>query len=220
MDFFKRVLSTITGIVLFLGISCVGLIIIGALMGGNEEGIVEVKKNSVLELNLDEPIMDYAGQFDYGKWNVYLNQDKKYNGLFDIIDAINNAAEDDNIKGITLKNNITTAGMAQTKAIRDALLNFKQSGKFVLAYGDIITQKDYYLNSVADSIYLNPVGALEFKGLTTEIMYYKDFQEKYGVKMEVVRHGKYKSAVEGYLSQQMSEENREQISTFLESIWA
>jgi protease-4 len=220
MNFFRRVLSTITGIVLFCGIAFFGLMLIAALMGGASDSTVIVEKNSVLALNLDEAIPDYAGKFDYGEFNGFFQNSQKYNGLFNIIDAINYAASDEKIKGITLKNNTIVAGMAQTKALRDALIAFKSSGKFVLAYGDVISQKDYYLSSVADTIYLNPVGMLEFKGLATEIMYYKDFQEKYGLKMEVIRHGKYKSAVEGYLRQEMSDENREQISEFLGSIWS
>ena len=162
---------------------------------------------------------DYAGNFDYGELNELFKGDKKFNGLFNIIDAIQYAKNDDKIKGITIKNNMVQSGMAQTKALRDALLSFKTSGKFIVAYADIMSQKDYYLNSVADSIYLNPVGALDFKGLSSEILYYKDFQDKYGVKMEVIRHGKYKSAVEPYLAQEMSDANREQISVFLNSIW-
>ena len=219
MEFLKRILATIIGIFLFLGLCFLGLMLFSLLLGDGGEDKVIVKENSVLDLNLDTPIADYAGRFDYGGLNPYFQSSKKYNGLFNMIDAINEAATDEKIKGITIKNNFTMAGVAQTKALRDALLKFKESGKFIVAYSDIMTQKDYYLNSVADTIYLNPVGVLEFKGLSSEIMYYKEFQEKYGIKMEVVRHGKYKSAVEGYLRQDMSEENREQISVFLESIW-
>lgn len=180
--------------------------------------LISVKKNTVLELDLSQPIDDYGGRFDYSKVPFFPDE-PEYDGLFDIISAINQAMDDDRIKGISIKNNSIVAGMAQTKALRDALLSFKESGKFIVSYGDFYSQKDYYLNSVADTIYLNPVGALDFKGLAMERMYYKDFQEKYGVKMEVVRHGKYKSAVEGYISQEMSDANREQISVFLQSMW-
>lgn len=220
MNFLKRVLSTVVGIAVFIGLCFFFLVILGALLGSGGKDTVTVKENSVLALNLDEEMPDYAGNFDYGELNELFKGNKKYNGLFNIIDAIEYAATDDKIKGITIENNQLQAGMAQTKALRDALIEFKKSGKFIYAYGDIIGQKDYYLNSVADSIYLNPVGALDFKGLATEILYFKDFQEKYGLKMEVIRHGKYKSAVEPYLAQEMSEANREQISVFLNSIWS
>jgi protease-4 len=219
MNFLKRVLSTVVGIGVFFGLFFFLLLLIGAAIGGGDKDKVTVEKNSVLALNLDEDMPDYEGQFDYGELNELFKGNKKYSGLFDVIDAINYAATDDNIKGISIENNSLSAGMAQTKALRDALLEFKKSGKFIVAYGDIIGQKDYYLNSVADEIYLNPVGTLDFKGLATEILYYKDFQDKYGLKMEVIRHGKYKSAVEPYLTQEMSDANREQISVFLNSIW-
>ena len=220
MNFLKRVLSTVVGIGVFFGLFFFLLILIGAAIGGGDKDKITVEKNSVLALNLDEDMPDYAGKFDYGDLNELFKGNKKYNGLFNVIDAINYAATDDNIKGISIENNSLSAGMAQTKALRDALLEFKKSGKFIVAYGDIIGQKDYYLNSVANEIYLNPVGALDFKGLATEILYYKGFQDKYGLKMEVIRHGKYKSAVEPYLAQEMSDANREQISVFLNSIWS
>ena len=219
MNFLKRVLSTVVGIGVFFGLFFFLLLLIGAAIGSGDKDKITVEKNSVLALNLDEDMPDYAGKFDYGELNELFKGNKKYNGLFNVIDAINYAATDDNIKGISIENNTLSAGMAQTKALRDALLEFKKSGKFIVAYGDVIGQKDYYLNSVADEIYLNPVGALDFKGLATEILYYKDFQDKYGLKMEVIRHGKYKSAVEPYLAQEMSDANREQISVFLNSIW-
>ncbi|WP_298418845.1 signal peptide peptidase SppA [uncultured Kordia sp.] len=218
MNFLKRVLSTVVGIGVFFAICFFLLILLISVSGGSDSDTVVVKSNTVLELNLDRPIEDYAGKFDYGDLTFFPNE-PSYDGLFDIINAIHYAKNDAKIKGISIKNNSLQAGMAQTKAIRDALVDFKESGKFIVAYGDYISQKDYYLNSVADTIYLNPVGALDFKGLAMERMYYKDFQEKYGIKMEVIRHGKYKSAVEGYLNQEMSEANREQISVFLQSIW-
>jgi len=219
MNFLKRVLSTVVGIGVFLGVCFFFLMIIGAAIGGGNENKVTVEDNSVLTLNLDKEMPDYPGVFDYGELNELFKGNKKYNGLFNVIDAIKYATTDNKIKGITIVNNNLKAGMAQTKALRDALVDFKKSGKFILAYGDVIGQKDYYLNSVADAVYLNPVGGLDFKGLATEILYFKDFQEKYGVKMEVIRHGKYKSAVEPYLAQEMSDANREQISVCLNSIW-
>lgn len=217
MDFLKRVLSTVTGIIVFLIICFFGLIILGALFGGSSDDVVQVKNNSVLELKLDFPIKDYAGKTVFSDY-PFLNENKK-NGLFNIIDAINYAAIDDKIKGISIDNSFINAGISQTKALRGSLLKFKESGKFVVAYSDIYTQKDYYLSSVADTIFLNPVGMMEFKGLYSEQLYFKSFQEKSGLKMEVVRFGKYKSAVEPFLQNEMSDENREQISGYLESLW-
>ncbi|GAA4237351.1 signal peptide peptidase SppA [Postechiella marina] len=218
MNFFKRVLSTITGIIIFCVICFVGLFLLGVLFGSGSEQEIKVKPNTVLDLKLDFPIKDYAGKTEFAEY-PFLNENEK-NGLFNIIDAINYAATDNNIKGISIENNFINAGISQTKALRDALLKFKTSGKFITAYADIYTQKDYYLSSVADTVYINPVGAMEFKGLYSQRLYYKDFQEKSGLKMEVVRFGKYKSAVEPYLANKMSANNREQITVYLNSIWS
>lgn len=217
MNFIKRVLSTVTGIFVFLIICFIGIILIGLLFGSNEDQVIKVKPNSILDLKLDFPIKDYAGKTVFADY-PFLDNNKK-NGLFNIINAINYAATDSHIKGISIDNNFLDAGISQTKAIREALLKFKESGKFVLAYANIYSQKDYYLCSVADTIFLNPAGLMEFKGLYSEQLYFKDFQEKSGLKMEVVRSGKYKSAVEPFLENNMSDNNREQVSIFLNSIW-
>ena len=117
-------------------------------------------------------------------------------------------------------NNDSELGIAQSKSLRDALENFKKSGKFVMAYANSFSQKEYYLNSVANTVYINPAGDFDFKGLSAEIMFFKDFQDKTGVKMEVIRHGKYKSAVEPFLDNKMSDANRKQISELLNSVWS
>lgn len=218
MTFIKRVLATVTGIFVFLFICFALLMLIGIALGSGESEKIKVKQNSVLNLKLDFPIKDYAGKTEFEQYE-FLNESPK-DGLFNIIDAINYAVTDDNIKGISIDNNFTDAGISQVKAIRDALINFKKSGKFITAYADVYPQKDYYLSSVADTVFINPVGMLEFKGLYSEQLYFKDFQEKSGLKMEVVRFGKYKSAVEPFLENQMSEANREQVERFLNSIWS
>ncbi|MFD1613818.1 signal peptide peptidase SppA [Gelatiniphilus marinus] len=218
MNFLKRVLSTVTGIFVFLFICFALLIVIGLFAGSSADQNIIVKNNSVLNLKLDFPIKDYAGKTVF-KHYPFLDEDRK-DGLFNIIEAIKYAETDDKIKGISIENNFIQAGYSQTKAIRDALLEFKNSGKFIVAYADIFTQKDYYLSSVADTIYINPVGMMEFGGLYTERLYFKDFQEKSGIKMEVIRLGKYKSAVEPYLENEMSANNREQIKGYLNGIWS
>lgn len=216
MNFFKNVLATIVGLFAFCFVCFFGIILLGALFGGEDK--LEVKENSVLELNLEKVTNDYGGKFNYEDM-PFLNEKGTGEGLTDILKAIEAAKTDDKIKGISILNNTLRLGVAQTKALRDQLEDFKKSGKFVLAYGNVISQKEYYLNSVANTVYLNPVGDLDFKGLASQIMYYKDFQDKTGIKMEVIRHGKYKSAVEPFLTNTMSPENREQITTFLNSIW-
>ena len=216
MKFLGNVLATIVGIFVFTMLFFFGIVLIGVLFGGEEESVT-VKENSVIELNLEEIHNDYAGKYS-DPW-VTAFSDKKHIGLTDIIDAIDAAKTDDNIKGISILNNNSSLGMAQSKAVRDALEDFKKSGKFVMAYANTYSQKEYYLNSVANTIYLNPVGDLDFKGLSSDLLFFKDFQDKTGIKMEVIRHGKYKSAVEPFLENKMSEANREQITALLNSIW-
>ena len=216
MKFLGNVLATIVGIFVFTMLFFFGIVLIGVLFGGEEESVT-VKENSVIELNLEEIHNDYAGKYS-DPW-VTAFSDKKHIGLTDIIDAIDAAKTDDNIKGISILNNNSSLGMAQSKAVRDALEDFKKSGKFVMAYANTYSQKEYYLNSVANTIYLNPVGDLDFKGLSSDLLFFKDFQDKTGIKMEVIRHGKYKSAVEPFLENKMSDANREQITALLNSIW-
>jgi protease-4 len=215
MKFLGNVLATIVGIFVFTMLFFFGVILIGALFGG-EEGI-KIKENSVIELNLNEVEYDYAGKYKDPWMTIF--SDKKTIGLTDVINAINAAKTDDNIKGISILNNYSSLGMAQSKAVRDALEDFKKSGKFVMAYANSFSQKEYYLNSVANTIYLNPVGDMDFKGLSSDLLFFKDFQDKTGIKMEVIRHGKYKSAVEPFLENKMSDANREQITALLNSVW-
>ncbi|MFY7671307.1 signal peptide peptidase SppA [Tenacibaculum sp. MEBiC06402] len=217
MKFLRNLLASILGFFISLFILFCFFLLIAAIAGGEEE--IVVKPNSVLELDLTKQIKDYAPK-DTNPIAQALELDNERLSLNKILNAIDNAQLDKNIKGISIKTNYISAGMAQTQAIRKKLEEFKESGKFVYAYNDIYTQKNYYLSSVADSLFLNPVGQIEFSGLSTEILYYKDFEDKYGVKMEVIRHGKYKSAVEPYLDNKMSDANREQITSFLTSIWS
>ncbi len=216
MKFLGNVLATIVGIFVFTMLFFFGIVLIGAIFGGEENGI-DIKENSVIVLNLEDIQNDYAGKYS-DPW-VTAFSDTKQIGLTDVIDAIGAAKNDENIKGISILNNNSSLGMAQSKAVRDALEDFKKSGKFVMAYANTYSQKEYYLNSVANTIYLNPVGDLDFKGLSSDLLFFKDFQDKTGIKMEVIRHGKYKSAVEPFLENKMSEANREQITALLNSIW-
>ena len=216
MRFLGNVLATIVGIFIFCMIFFFGIIIIGAI-AGNGEDTVSVKKNSVIELDLSKVSLDYAGKTNYKDFNYF---EAQHDGVTDILNAIEAAKTDDKIKGISILNNQSQLGLAQSKSVRDKLEEFKKSGKFVYAYANYFTQSEYYLNSVANQIYLNPVGEVDFKGLSSEILYMKELQEKSGVKMEVIRHGKYKSAVEPFLAQEMSLENREQMTVLLNSVWS
>ncbi|CAM3536842.1 putative protease IV [Flavobacterium saliperosum S13] len=214
MKFLGNVLATIVGLFVFFMILFFGIILVGALFGGEDH--VRVKDNSVIELDLKEVTNDYGGQFKFTDFDYF---ETKHDGVTDVLNAIDAAKTDDKIKGISILNNESMLGMAQSKAIRRKLEEFKKSGKFVVAYANALSQKEYYLNSVADTLYLNPVGELDFKGLSSEILFFKDFEDKSGVKMEVIRHGKYKSAVEPFLENEMSPANREQMTVLLNSIW-
>ena len=215
-SFFASILGTLTALGIFFVI--VLLIISGfASLMNAPSGGGSISDNSVLKLDLNGTILDRAPTFD--ELQRVLGLEENTLGLPNIIAAIDKASKHDKIKGISLRADFISAGWAQTRSIRNALLRFKESGKFIYSYGDIYSQKGYYLSSVSDSIYLNPLGALEFKGLASEVLYYKNFQDEYGLKMEVIRQGKYKSAVEPYLENEMSPANRYQIKSLLKDIW-
>ncbi len=216
MKFLRNLLAAIIGTLIAFGIVFVMFFVLISLISSSEDS-VSIKKNSVLELQLQQPISDYVGDNMLNPFSGVLFQQAQ--GLDEILQAITFAKDDDDIKGISLNNNFILAGLAQTQAIRKALVDFKSGGKFVYAYADFYTQKDYYLASVSDSVFMNPVGALDFKGLSSEVLFFKDFQEKTGIKMEVIRHGKYKSAVEPFISNEMSEANRTQIKELIGSLW-
>lgn len=216
MKFLGNVLATIIGLFVFCMLFFFGILFIGAIFGGDSEGVT-VKENSVIELDLKNVTYDYAGKYEDPWVNIFSEKEKV--GLTDIIAAIATAKSDSSIKGISILNNESQLGMAQSKEIRDALEDFKKSGKFIMAYANVYSQKEYYINSVANTIYINPVGDMDFKGLSSEVMFYKDLQEKSGIKMEVIRHGKYKSAVEPFLENEMSDANREQVTALLNSVW-
>lgn len=216
MKFLGNLIASILGTLIALGIIFLLLIVIAMAVGEVEK--VEVTSNSVLEIKLDGVVKDYAPKGTDLIDEFFALSDEKM-GLNEIINAIENAKNDENIAGISINTIDVNAGISQTQAIRNKLEEFKESGKFVMAYGDVYNQKSYYLGSVADSIFMNPLGGIDFKGLSSEVLFFKDLQDKTGVKMEVIRHGKYKSAVEPFLYNKMSDENREQITTFLQSIW-
>lgn len=215
MRFLGNVLSTILGLFVFFGIVFFGTIAIVAAIGSSSDTIT-IKDNSVITLDLSQVQYDYAGKYNYKDLNF---KDSGNDGVSDILAALEAAKTDDRIKGVSILNDYTTLGLVQMREIRQKLNDFKTSGKFVVAYANEYTQGEYYLNSIADTVYLNPVGAMSFKGLSSEILYLKGLQDKTGIHMEVIRHGKYKSAVEPFLQDHMSEANREQVSVFIHSMW-
>ena len=217
MNFLKNVLATFVGIILFCMMSFFLLMIVGVVAAaGSGSSTKSTKSNSIIKLDLEKVTNDYGGSiyiedFDY--------KETSHDGLINVLQAIDYAKSDDKIKAISIENNNPLLGLTQRKAIVDKLAEFKKTGKFVVAYADYYSQGEYYLASIADTVYMNPMGSLDFKGLASEVLYMKDLQEKSGIKMEVIRHGKYKSAVEPFLQQNMSAENREQLTVLLNSMW-
>ncbi|GAB0155504.1 signal peptide peptidase SppA [Chryseobacterium sp. Alg-005] len=182
---------------------------------GGEKAIV--KKNSILTINLKTEIIDSPTEEQSDLFNI--KSQNKSVLIYEALEAINKAKTDDNIKGISIEADNLNAGITQIDDLRNAIEDFKKSGKFVYAYGNMVSQASYYLGSVADKYYLNPSGMIELKGLATEVTFFKDFAEKYGIGIEVIRHGKFKSAVEPFLRNDISPENKEQLSTLLNDIW-
>jgi len=216
-SFFKSVLANIVAIILLCVVFFFFFIIMIAVGSMGSEKSVSVKKNSVLTINLKTAIIDSPTEDQQNIFNV--NHKNTSILIYDALEAIRKAKDDDNIKGISIEVDNLNAGITQIDDLRAAILEFKKSGKFVYAYGNTVSQSSYYLGSVADQYYLNPSGGIELKGLSTEVTFFKDFAEKYGIGIEVIRHGKFKSAVEPFLRNDISPENKEQLSTLLNDIW-
>lgn len=216
-SFFKLVLANLTAI--FIVTAVFFLFFIAFIILSSISGSTDIKSNSVLTLDLKTKVIDSPSE-DQEDFFAFNNKEKETSVLlYDILQAIENAKTDDKIKGISLEMDNINAGMTQLDDIRNALIDFKKSGKFVYAYGNAVSQGAYYLGSVADKYYLNPAGLIELKGLSTEVTFFKSFAEKYGVGIQVIRHGKFKAAVEPFLRDEISPENKEQLSTLLNDIW-
>ncbi len=215
-SFFKLVLANLTAI--FIVIAGCFVFFIAFLILSSMSGSTDVKSDSVLTLDLKTKIIDSPSE-DQQDFLAFKSEEKAVL-LYDILKSIDNAKTDSKIKGISLEMDVVNAGMTQLDDIRAALLDFKKSGKFVYAYGNTVSQGAYYLGSVADQYYLNPAGLVELKGLSTEVTFFKNFAEKYGIGIQVIRHGKFKAAVEPFLRDDISPENKEQLSTLLNDIWS
>lgn len=216
--FFKNVLSTVVGI--FVAMALLSLLGLFSIFGiaAISSAPSQVDDNSVLMLDLKGSINERSQE---DPWSAIIDNDAMQSqGLDDIITAISMAKDEKKVKGIYIKaGTFTGARPATLKAIRRALTDFKKNGKFVVAYGDTYTQGAYYLCSVADSVLINPQGMIDWCGLSSQVVYYKDLLDKIGVEMQIVKVGTYKSAVEPYILNEMSEANREQISTYCSETW-
>jgi protease IV len=219
-EFFKFTLATITGIIVTSIIGFLFLMmVIGALIASTEKTVV-VENQSMLSIKLDNLIVDRAPNDPFSDLNIPGFGSAKKVGLDQIISSIEKAVDDDRIKCIYLDLSMVNGGMAAVEEIRNALIAFKDStDKPIYAYGDMFDQKAYYLATVADKLVLNPQGAIDFRGLGGEITFFKNALEKLGVEMQIVRHGKFKAAVEPLMLEKMSDENREQTMVYLNSMW-
>ncbi|WP_045500711.1 signal peptide peptidase SppA [Chryseobacterium sp. StRB126] len=216
-SFFKNVLANIVAIIILCAVFFVFFIMMLVFSSMGSDKSVVVKKNSVLTINLKTNIIDSPTEEQMDLFG--LGSQNKNVLLYDVLEAINKAKTDDNVKGISIETDDLNAGLTQIDDLRNAIEDFKKSGKFVYAYGNGVSQSAYYLGSVADKYYLNPTGGIELKGLSTEVTFFKDFADKYGIGIEVIRHGKFKSAVEPFLRNDISPENKEQLSTLLNDLW-
>jgi len=220
-QFLKFTLATIVGIIitsiLFVLIS---FAIVGAIAGASDSATV-LKPNSVYELNLEGTLIDRSQDDPFtGAFASAMGKPSDNSiGLDDVLSNISKAKKDDNIVGIYLKGGSLSGGVASIKEIRNALIDFKKSGKFIVAYADNYSQRMYYLVSVADKILLNPQGMLELKGLSAQTMFFKKTLDKLGIEMQIVKVGTFKSAVEPLVNTKMSDANRLQVTVFMNSIW-
>jgi protease-4 len=218
-NFLKMALASFTGVIVAGAIGCFLLFIAAGILGSalSSTETVKVKHGSVFRIMLDKPVTErsHTGiSSDMLSFSM-----ESYIGLNDILKTIDHAATDPNIQMIYLDLSTLRVGMAHVEEIRNALEQFKESGKPVIAYGDNYSQAAYYLATVADKIYLNPYGSASLNGLRAEVMFYKGLLDKLQIEMQVIRHGKFKSAVEPYIADKMSDENREQYLTFINAIW-
>ena len=218
LRFIKYVLATMVGIFLFFFIGILLLAGVAASLG--KEKVPTVEANSVLKLDLNYHVPEKSVNNPFAALDFTNMKPKKALGLYDITEAIKSAAKDDKIKGIYIPLGINTSGLATLEAVRNQLKEFKKSGKFIYAYGEMANQKSYYLASVADKIYLNPNGGMEVMGYGREIMYYKNALEKLGIEVQDFHCGAFKSAIEPYLRDKMSDPNRQQLTSIYGDVYS
>lgn len=217
LQFLKYVLATIVGLLLFSFIGFLLLIGIGAAFSASDSN-VSVAANSVLKVDLNQPVQERSVDNPFSSLGFAGNGDGEALGLIELKESLANAKTDDKIKGIYLQSEYPQAGWASLEEIRNAIIDFKKSKKFVYAYAETMSEKGYYVASVADKIYLNPAGGMEWNGLDAEITFFKGTLDKLGLKPEIFRVGQFKSAIEPFIRENMSEPNKLQVSSFLNSI--
>lgn len=222
-QFFKMMFASMLAmlvtffIVMILFIALIGTLISSAT--SSTEKVVDVKENSVLHLTFDYEIKDRTSNNPFENIDFSTFEVQENLGLDLILTNIEKAKTDDRIKGIYLDLTSLRTGMASIEEIRNALKDFKKSGKWIMSYSEVYTQSTYYLASLSDKIYVNPAGLVEMRGLATQLMFFKNALEKLDVEMQIIRHGKFKSAVEPFMLDKMSDSNREQMNLILSTAW-
>ncbi|MFN8432130.1 MAG: signal peptide peptidase SppA [Spirosomataceae bacterium] len=215
-QFLKYVLATVVGIFLFSVVMFFIFVGVGSMLSSSSDDAVEVKANSVLKIDLNTTITEQATKDD--PFDEIFASGEKKSSLHEIKAAIANAKLDPNIKGISIKLETPMAGFAEIEELRNVLIDFKKSGKFVYTYAEIMTEKAVYLASVATKSFINPAGGIEFNGLETQVSFMKGLFDKIGVKPVIFRVGEFKSAVEPFIRTDMSPENKMQVKAYLTSI--
>ena len=219
-QFFKFMFASMLGTFLTLIITFIMLaLIIGAAIMASSKPDTTIPQNAILRLTLDTSIPERSTNNPFADFGLGGIGNQQIPGLYETVNAIKHAKEDTNIKGILLDLGTIPSGMATVEEIRNALLDFKKSGKFILAYSEVYSQKAYYLATTANKVYMNPEGALDFRGIAGEVMFLKGLMEKLDVQIQVIRHGKFKSAVEPFLLDKMSQANKEQTLTYINALW-
>lgn len=216
--FFASVLGTIFAFFLFFAI-LFGIIGIIAASAGDDEAETSAE-NSILYFDFQEEMADRTSNDPFANFDFSTFSSAPKIGLNDVLKNLEKAAKDEQVKGIFLDLTIVEVGFASINEIRNAMLEFKKSGKFIYVFGEILDQNAYYLATAGDKIYLHPGGLMQLTGLSSQRMFFKGSLEKLGVDMQVIRHGKFKSAVEPFTREDMSEENRIQTEAFLNSMWS
>ncbi|MDQ0640409.1 protease-4 [Pedobacter sp. W3I1] len=220
-EFFKYLFASMLGFFLSIVIVFVicFVVVVGLISSIDSDKTVVVSNNSVLFLNLDQAITERTPKNPFGNLPIVGGEEKDGIGLNDFLKAVQKAKTDDNIKCIYLNVSSPNAGFATLREVRNALIDFKKSHKKIIAYSEVYTQGAYYLASVADKVYLNPEGALEFKGFSSELTFFKGTLEKVGIEMQVIRVGNYKSAVEPFILDKMSDYNRKQVTAYVGGLY-
>lgn len=216
-DFFKSLLASILGCSIVIGIFFFLFFVMLAAMSFSSEENFVLKNNTVLTLKLEGTLSDRVTETN--SLLEMFGQSTGETGMDDIISSIKKAKENDKIKGIYINSGMFSASSASMKEIRDALIDFKESGKFIVSYADTYLQSCYYLASVSDKVIVNPQGNLDLHGLSASPTFYKGLFEKLGIEMQVFKVGTFKSAVEPFMLDKMSEANREQVTSYINDVW-